>query len=370
MKVLMPVLHYWPVIGGLEAWTQNIAERISDKAEIFVVTGKVKNQPLEEVKNKVKISRVSLFFLKNLSYSSPVYILTTLPYIFLKSLNLIKKEKINLLHCQGFSSSFVGFLLSRLTGIPYIVTVQRIERKGNIFKEMVYRRAFYCIGASRAVERYFEAIGAKNIEVIPNGIDLARFEGLNRQKARQKLGLGENEFVVMTVARLEKVKGIEHLIRAVNNFTLIIIGNGSERKNLEKLVRTLGLEKKVRFLGQVPNKEILGYLIGADCFCLPSLREGFGIVVLEAQAAAIPVIGTKIGGILDLVEDQETGILVEPKNYQQIQEAVLKIQSNPGFAQNLVSNAKNNLKKYEWQNISLRVFELYENCYSHTNLSS
>ena len=81
MKVLMPVLHYWPVIGGLETWTQNIAERVSDKAEIFVVTGKVKNQPLEEVKNKVKISRVSLFSLKNLSYSNNFF--PSSVYIFL-----------------------------------------------------------------------------------------------------------------------------------------------------------------------------------------------------------------------------------------------------------------------------------------------
>ena len=64
MKVLMPVLHYSPVIGGLENWTQNIAERLSDKAEIFVITGKVKNQPAQEVKNGVNVFRTSLFYSK------------------------------------------------------------------------------------------------------------------------------------------------------------------------------------------------------------------------------------------------------------------------------------------------------------------
>ena len=81
----MPVLHYYPVIGGLETWTQNIAERLSKKAEIFVVTGKVKNQPPREIKNGVRIFRTSLFSLKNLSYSPPVYIFTALPFIFFKS---------------------------------------------------------------------------------------------------------------------------------------------------------------------------------------------------------------------------------------------------------------------------------------------
>ncbi|MBA7620644.1 D-inositol-3-phosphate glycosyltransferase [subsurface metagenome] len=371
MKILMPALHYYPVIGGIETWTQNIAEKLSEKAEVFVVTGKVKNQPKKEEVKGVKVWRTSLFVLSNLSASSIIYSLSLLPFIFFKSLNLIKKEKINILHCQGFLSSFLGFLLSKLTGIPYIITVQRIERKGNLLKEMVYRRAFCCIGSSRAVKRYFEAIGAKNIEVIPNGIDLARFKGLDRQRSRQKPGLG-NEFVVMTIARLESVKGIEYLIRAISklkeaspqsiNIKLVIVGDGSERENLESLSAKLGLTERVKFLGQIPNEKIPEYLAEADCFCLPSLREGFGIVILEAQAAGIPVIGTKVGGILDLIEDDKTGILVESKNPEAISRAISKIYANPDFVQNLVQNARINLEKYNWDNISQQVFNIYQKC--------
>src|SRR3989338_11426741 len=112
MKILMPVLHYYPVIGGLETWTKNIAERLSQKAEIFVVTGRVKSQPQEEARNGVRVFRTSLFGLGDLSYSSPIYILTGLPFIFLKSLSLIKRNKIDLLHCQGFLGSRVGYCLS------------------------------------------------------------------------------------------------------------------------------------------------------------------------------------------------------------------------------------------------------------------
>ena len=241
MKVLMPATHYYPVIGGIETWTQNIAEGLSGKAEVFVVTGKVKNQPKKEELNGVKIWRNSLFTLSNLSASPTIYSLSLLPFVFFKSLSLIKKEKIDILHCQGFLSSFLGFLLSKLTGTPYLITVQRLEGKGNPFKGMVYRRAFCCIGASRAVKRYFEAVGAKNIEVIPNGIDLARFENLERQPS--------DKFTIMTVARLEKVKGIKYLIEAVSELnlprgvSLLIIGDGSERKNLEDLVKKLGLQE-------------------------------------------------------------------------------------------------------------------------------
>ncbi|MFH1423476.1 MAG: glycosyltransferase [Candidatus Nealsonbacteria bacterium] len=357
MKILMPALHYYPVVGGIETWTRNIAEMVSKKAEVFVITGRVKNQPKKEERGGLQIIRTSLFTLNNLSRSPLFYTLSLLPFIFFKSLALMKREKIDVLHCQGFLSSFLGFCLSEITGAPYIVTVQRLEGKRNLLKNFIYRKAAVCIGASRAVGEYFKAIGCKNIEVIPNGIDLKRFEKLGRKP--------HAGFVVMTVARLEKVKGIEYLIKAIvnlqiSNFQLSIIGNGSERKNLESLVEKLSLRDKVKFLGEIPNEKVPEYLAAADCFVLPSLKEGFGIVILEAQAAGIPVIGTKVGGILDLIEDGQTGLLVAPENASQIREAIIKIKSEPELSETLVKNAKNNLIKYDWQNIADRVCQVYQ----------
>ena len=86
----------------------------------------------------------------------------------------------------------------------------------------------------------------------------------------------------------------------------------------------------------------------------------YGSVILEAQAAGLPVIATKVGGILDLVEDQKTGILVEPGNSDEIAQAILKIYSNPDFSQNLVQNAKINLEKYDWDKIAEKVYSIYQ----------
>lgn len=350
MKVLIPATHYYPVIGGIETWTFNIAERLSRKAEIFVVTGKVKDQPKKEERSGVKIWRTSLFTLSNLSVSPLIYTLSLLPFVFLKSFILIKKEKIDILHCQGFLSSFLGFCLSKLTRVPYITTVQRLEGKRNPLKNFVYRKALLCIGASQAVAENFRKIGVKNIEVIPNGIDLKRFENLDRKK--------RGKFTIITVARLEKVKGIEYLIKAItnlqfSNFQLLVIGDGSEKGNLEGLVEKLKLKEKVEFLGEIPNERIPSYLATADCFVLPSLKEGFGIAILEAQAAGIPVVGTRVGGILDLIEDGKTGLLVTPANPQAIAEAINKIYSGLKLSQI-------NLEKYNWQNIAERVYQIYQ----------
>lgn len=337
-----------------------------------MVTGKVKAQPQKEILNGVKIYRTSLFTLTNLSGSPLFYSLTLLPFIFLKSAQLIKREKINFLHCNGFLSGLLGFLLSRIYRTPYIITVQRMETKKGFLRKMVYRRAICCIAASRAVENYFREIGSKNVVVIPNGIDISRFANLSKQASRQKLDLRDG-FCVMTVARLEKVKGVDCLIKAASILKngpvpiFLIIGDGSQRKNLERLVKQLGLQEKVRFLGEIENEKIPAYLAAADCFCLPSRQEGFGIAVLEAQASGVPVVASSIGGIIDLIETEKTGILVPPGSPEQIARAIKRIQDEPELARQLVKNAQQSLGKYNWDNIAERVYDIYSYYLQHSH---
>lgn len=355
MKILIPAMHYYPVVGGIETWTRHIAENVAKKADVFVVTGRVKNQPNKEASGNLHIFRASLFTLSDLSRSPKIYTISLLPLIFLKSLFLMRQNKIDVLHCQGFLSSFLGFCLSCIFRVPYIVTVQRLEKRGNPFKNFIYRKAAFCIASSSAVKKNFEDIGVKRIEVVPNGVDLTKYENLSKEP--------HEKFTVITVARLEKVKGMEYLIGAfaqIKGGSLMIIGDGSERKRLEDLVKNLDAAGQVRFCGEMPNAEIPAYLAKADCFVLPSLKEGFGIVVLEAMAAGLPVVASKIGGILDLVEDQKTGLLVEPGNSNQIRAAIIKIKDNPDFAKTLAENAKKKLVKYNWQNIADKVYNIYQ----------
>jgi glycosyltransferase involved in cell wall biosynthesis len=371
MKILMPVIHYYPVIGGLEAWTQNIAERMAERAEVFVITGRVKNQLKKEEREGVKIFRTSLFSLENLSYSSPLYLVGAFPLILLKSFILLKREKVDVCHCQGFLSSLMGYLLFSFTGIPYVVTVQRLEADRGFLRRLVYRRAAVCIGSSKAVEDYFKEIGVTRTRVIPNGIDVEDFgaKTLSRDEVREELGIS-GEFTIITVARLEKVKGIKYLISALrllesrpdkptHGFKLVIIGEGSQREELEALVKESALGLKVRFVGQVPNHEISAYLGAADCFALPSLKEGFGIVVLEAMAAGIPVVASAVGGILDIIKDGENGILVAPGKPREIAEAVHKLYMHPDLADKLVSRAFESLDRYDWNNIADQVYKIY-----------
>ena len=371
MKVLMPVLHYYPVIGGLEAWTKNIAEGLAKTDDVFVVTGKTLHRQNKDVANGVNIWRTSLYTLSDFSHSSFFYIVTSIPFIFLKSLALIKKEKIDILHCQGFVSGFLGFFLSKLNNIPYIVTVQRIEENKGYLRKLVYANANHCIAASKSIESYFESMGVKKIKVIPNGVNLRKFANIHRAEARKELRL-EDEFVVISVARLEKVKGISYLVRAADiistrfhfempNFKILIIGDGSDRKYIEQLIEAFNLGGRVKLIGQVKNREVPNYLAAGDCFVLPSEREGFGIVILEAMASHLPVIATNVGGVPDIVKHEQTGLLVDSKNPEQIARAILRLYKDKDLSTALRLNAYSALGKYDWDSISQEVKLIYQN---------
>jgi glycosyltransferase involved in cell wall biosynthesis len=371
MRILMPVLHYYPVIGGLETWTKNIAERLAQRDQVFIITGKVINTKEKEVSNNVNIFRASLYYLSNLSHSSFLYIVSAMPFIFLKSLSLIRKEKIDVLHCQGFASSFLGYTLSKLTNIPYVVTVQRIEESKGFLRRLVYSNASLCIAASNSIENYFKEIGVKKTKVIPNGVNIEQFKNIDRLSSRQELGL-KDEFVITTVARLERVKGIEYLIKAagilnkkfklqISSFKLLIIGDGSERNNLENLINELKLGDTVKLLGQIENNLVPKYLSAVDLFVLPSIREGFGIVILEAMAARLPAIATRVGGVPDIVRDKQTGILVEPESPEEIAKAILTLYKDRAFGNRLAESAIKNIDYYNWDNITERVRDILEN---------
>lgn len=369
MKILFPVMHYPPVIGGIEVWTKEIAQGLAKKGcAVFVLTGRVVDVPNKEERENLKVARTSFFVLKNLSHSPIFYTLFLWPILFWQSYFLIKKEKIDILFCSGFLSGLLGHCLKRVLGLPFIITVQSQQKK-LFWKKFVYSRADYCVASSQDIANYFKKIGVKRIEILPNGIDLTRFQNQDRQKAREELGLQENDFAIMTVARLEKVKGIEYLIKALHilvsnyqlptiNYQLIIVGDGSERRMLEKMVASLGIQERVKFLGAVDNSRVPYYLSAGDCFCLPSLQEGFGIVVLEAMAAGLPVIASKVGGLLDIVQDNENGLLVEPGNSQAISQAIEKIRDNSELARQLTNKAKQDLAKYDWSAICQKVLDI------------
>lgn len=186
----------------------------------------------------------------------------------------------------------------------------------------------------------------EKLELVHNGIDALKIEFLPKDEARLKLfkNLSRNygkifqaDFIIGTIANFYPTKGLEYLIDAVKilkfNFGVnlkkikfLIIGDGQDRPNLESRITNYGLEKEIILLGQMP--EAFKYMKAFDVFILPSVKEGFPWVILESMAAKLPVIATSVGAVPEIIENGENGILVEPKNPEELAKAVKYLLEN------------------------------------------
>jgi glycosyltransferase involved in cell wall biosynthesis len=187
----------------------------------------------------------------------------------------------------------------------------------------LYGQADYVITTGESVRQELAGSGLVPLErsmSIPTGVDLERFhpDSADRSKARRALGVHAEGPVVGVVAYLRQDKGHAVLLEAFPQIlesypecSLVVVGDGPERLNLESLAKRLGIERSVRFVGLREDIPIL--LPGFDIFCQPSLRnEGVPQSVLQAGAAGLPVVSTEVGGIPEAVVHGETGFLVAP----------------------------------------------------------
>ena len=152
-----------------------------------------------------------------------------------------------------------------------------------------------------------------------------------------------------TIANLYKNKGIEYLILAIakisndNRFNLVIIGDGPEKANLEKLIKKKNLENRIFMIGYVPNA--YRYLKAFNLFVLPSIKEGQPWVILEAMAASLPIVATNIAGIPEMIENEKSGLLVEPADSEALSLAIEKMLTHPSLSQECAKNAFKTIKE-------------------------
>ena len=245
-------------------------------------------------------------------------------------------------------SRFLGFLL----GIPNISSVRDLGDWMNTIQKLLEKAtaslSYVIYSCSKEVTEFLVrdiGIKRKNIATIPNGIDVESFSvKINRGKKIKELGLNANSKIVGTVSRLyEPTKGINILLEAFRiiqdsvDSELLIIGGGKDEKSLKE--KSEKMKINVSFLGARSDiGEILQVL---DIFVLPSLSEGFPVVILEAMASGLPIIATSIGGIPEAVENGQTGFIVEPGNANEL-------------ATNIISLLKNDKKRKQFGEAGLK----------------
>lgn len=267
---------------------------------------------------------------------------------------MIKKNKIDVIHAQTRVTQVMAACLNKLSGKPFVSTCH------GFFKPRLSRRMFPCwgervIAISEAVYEHLQKdfhVDSKRIVLIKNGIDLESFPLLTTQMKEMKrraFGL-DNQPTIGIMARLSSVKGHDVLIEAMRMVVaqfpqakLLIVGEGRLERKLKEMVREFKLSENVVFYPVVNQSSDMLSLF--DIFVMPSRQEGLGLSVMEAQAAGLPVVASKVGGLPSLIEDGRTGLLVPPDNPNVLAEAILLLLRNKDKAKEMGTRARDFIQK-------------------------
>jgi glycosyltransferase involved in cell wall biosynthesis len=214
------------------------------------------------------------------------------------------------------------------------------------------------------------SIKEEKIHVIYNGVDIEKFKPRpNRAELRREFGMEEAEKIVLFVGRLYHRKGLVTLLRSIppvvrefNDVKYAISGTGFKKKeeSLRRLAKKLKIEDSVSFLGYVADEKLPYLYAASDIFVLPAIYENFPFAILEAQATALPVISTKVGGIPEFLVDNKNGFLIEPRDIEQLTERVVVLLQNSKIAKEMGDRGRRLIEeKFAWHLITDQVINLY-----------
>ena len=214
----------------------------------------------------------------------------------------------------------------------------------------------------------------QNIKSVHNAIDVDKFQCLY-QDIRKKLGIDKNEFLILTISRLTQVKGLDILIKGYATFLekgipsrLIIVGKGELKNNLIELAEKLGIKKNILFIDFVSN--LADYISSCDVFVMTSNYEPFGMTAAEAGVVGKPIIVSKVGGLIEIVEDGKTGFHFEVNNFNELANLFEKLSKNQSLRKELGVNAKNRIiEKFSPEIIAKKFVKIYSELFSENQSS-
>ena len=260
----------------------------------------------------------------------------------------LRRIRPDVVHCHNFFAHLTGSLGARLAGdIPVVMTKHGAgvpgTGLGSRLNRFLVRRADVVAVSREAMDlmKAWIPAGSRPVRYIANGISLAPYENLPaRDEARAQLNLPAGGFIVGIVARMTGLKGhvllIEVFARLLEKFPgalLLIVGDGAGLGVVRARIQALGLEQSVLVMGA--RSDVPTILAAMDVFCLPSEMEGMPMTVLEAMAAALPVVASNVGGIPAVVEAGRTGLIVPARAPEELEAALLALAIDPGRAREM-----------------------------------
>ena len=384
MKILMLTWEYPPrIVGGIARVVHDLSKRlIKDGHEVTVVTYKDGDVPYYENDKGVEVYRVDNYMIHPNNFID--WIMQLNFNMISKASEIINKNgKFDVIHAHDWLVANAAKALKNSYNIPLVSTIHATEsgRNSGIHDEtqryindtewlLTYESSEVIVNSNYMKGHVQGLFGLPfdKINVVPNGINLNNFTGIDRDYDFRRQYAMDNEKIILYVGRLVYEKGVQHLISAMpkilanyHDAKLIIAGKGGMLDELKAQAFNMGLSNKVYFTGYLNAKQVQKMYKCADVAVFPSTYEPFGIVALEAMLAGVPTVVSDVGGLNEIVEHRIDGMKSYAGNSNSIADSVLTLLYDAGLASNIAKRAKLKVKEeFNWNKIAQDTHYIYE----------
>mgnify|MGYP002539370846 FL=1 len=391
MKILMLTWEYPPrIVGGIARVVHDLSKRlIKDGHEVTVVTYRDSADVPEYENDKgVNVYRVDNYMIHPNNFID--WIMQLNFNMLSKATEIINKEGgFDVIHAHDWLVTYAAKSLKNAYDIPIVATIHATEagRNSGIHDEtqryindtewlLTYEATEVIVNSNymkNEIQRLF-GLPFDKINVIPNGINLSNFTGIERDYDFRRQYAMDNEKIILYVGRLVYEKGVQHLIAAMpkilsnyNDAKLIIAGRGGMMDELRSEASNLGLNDKIYFTGYLNSKQVQKMYKCADVAVFPSTYEPFGIVALEAMLAGVPTVVSDVGGLDEIVTHGVDGMKSYAGNANSIADSVTALLYDHQLATNVSKKAKQKVKdQFNWEKIAQDTHFTYEKAICQT----
>lgn len=375
MRLLFITQDFPPEIGGIQTYSYEIAKRLASRCEDFVVVAPDKP-------DAQRIDSQLDFEVLRIKTKNTLLGYAAIP----KVMRLLKQRQINTVFHAQWQTLPVS-VRAKKRGLVGHVCVAAHARElffnpfsqqkiinnwyENYRKKLITQADFF-IPVSQYTSDALSQFGidASKRKVVINGTDPDFFFPLNNKSLKEKYGY-TNQKILLTTTRLVARKGVDtvlqalpKIIRDIPNIKYLIVGEGSFKPELQRIIGELQLENYVEFVGRIPYSQLNEYYNLADVYVMPAKAvmpdiEGFGIVFLEAGSCKKAVIGTRTGGIPDAILHEETGLLVDEQNPTQLAEAITRLLADDKLRTRMGEAGRARvLREANWDRVGELIFDL------------
>lgn len=386
MNILIVSYDYRPRLGGVATCSYQLAKALNqiEGINIHLLTGKTEGDLLFDQAQDFKVTRAEL----------PKSAFKAIIPIYKEIKRITRSSKIDLIiNMLWMPSGISSLLFSIFNSTPYYIFahgVEVLESKSTLkkrirgylspLKNLAYKKATKVFCVSHFTAQLINKIchvKKEKIQVVYNGVDSNYFVKKQKNTTLSKQYNLKDEVIFTTITRLDDYKGVDNAIKAFSklreeypNFKYLVGGIGQEEHRLKSLIKDHNLDNHIIMCGKIPEDDIVDFYNLSDVFILLSRNnyqapnvEGFGLVFLEAAACGVPSLAGKSGGISDAVLHEETGLLVDPENIQEIASSLRKFITNTNYTKKLSEGAYIHSKEnMSWDQMAKRVIKGIESC--------